>query len=86
MPINDSKFWDESLECMPREELEANQLKDLKEIVQFAYDNSPYYKRSFDEAGVKPSDIQTLKDIEKFPYRPKYVFDGVGEIIKTIKQ
>ena len=23
MPINDSKFWDESLECMPREELEA---------------------------------------------------------------
>ena len=28
-----------------REEIEATQLTDLKEIVQFAYDNSPYYKR-----------------------------------------
>lgn len=84
MPINDSKFWDESLECMPREELEANQLKDLKEIVQFAYDNSPYYKRSFDEAGVKPSDIQTLKDIEKFPFINKKTqrdTQGVGSFL-----
>lgn len=68
MPINKSKFWDEALETQPREELEAKQLADLKEIVQFAYDNAPYYKRSFDEAGVKPSDIKTLKDIEKFPF------------------
>lgn len=61
MAINKSKFWDEALETAPREVLEANQLKDLQEIVKFAYDNSPYYKRSFDEAGVKPSDIKTLK-------------------------
>lgn len=62
MAINKSKFWDEALETAPREVLEANQLKDLQEIVKFAYDNSPYYKRSFDEAGVKPSDIKTLKE------------------------
>lgn len=49
-----NKFWNEELETMPREELEKNQLEDLKEIVKFAYDNAPYYKRSFDEAGVKP--------------------------------
>ncbi len=65
------KYWDEELETMPREELEKQQLKDLKEIVKFAYDNAPYYKRSFDEAGVKPEDIQTLKDIEKFPFIDK---------------
>ena len=84
MPINVSKYWDEHLECMPREELEANQLKDLKEIVQFAYDNSPYYKRSFDEAGVKPSDIKTLKDIEKFPFINKKTqrdTQGVGSFL-----
>lgn len=39
----------------------------MKEIVKFAYENAPYYKRSFDEAGVKPEDIKTLKDIQKFP-------------------
>ena len=68
MGINNSKYWNEALETQSRDELEAQQLKDLKEIVQFAYDNAPYYKRSFDAAGVKPSDIKTLKDIEKFPF------------------
>ena len=61
-----NKYWDEELETLPREELEKRQLADLQEIVKFAYDNAPYYKRSFDEAGVKPEDIKTLKDIQKF--------------------
>ena len=52
MAINKSKFWDEALETAPREVLEANQLKDLQEIVKFAYDNSPYYKRSLDRKSV----------------------------------
>ena len=84
MAINKSKFWDEALETAPREVLEANQLKDLQEIVKFAYDNSPYYKRSFDEAGVKPSDIKTLKDIEKFPFINKKTqrdTQGVGSFL-----
>ena len=63
-----NKFWDEELETLPREELEKRQLADLQEIVKFAYDHAPYYKRSFDEAGVKPEDIRTLKDIQKFPF------------------
>ena len=43
-----NKYWDEELETLPRAELEKRQLEDLKEIVQFAYDHAPYYKRSFD--------------------------------------
>ena len=31
-----SKYWNEELETLPREELEKRQLEDLKEIVQFA--------------------------------------------------
>ena len=57
-----SKYWDEELETLPREELEQRQLKDLKEIVQFAYDHAPYYKRSFDEAGVKPYQVVVHPD------------------------
>lgn len=56
-----SEYWDEALETAPREVLEQKQLGDLKEIAQFAYDHAPYYKRSFDDAGVKPSGIQGLK-------------------------
>ena len=79
-----SKFWDEELETLPREELEKKQLEDLKEIVSFAYNNAPYYKRSFDEAGVKPEDIKTLKDIEKFPFINKKTqrdTQGVGSFL-----
>ena len=52
-----NKFWDEELETLPREELEKRQLEDLKEIVKFAYDHAPYYKRSFDEAGVRRQEL-----------------------------
>ena len=80
----DGKYWNKELETLPRDQLEAKQLDDLKEIVQFAYDHAPYYKRSFDEAGVKPSDIKTLKDIEKFPFINKKTqrdTQGVGSFL-----
>lgn len=79
-----NKFWDEALETMPREELEKKQLADLQEIVKFAYDNAPYYKRSFDAAGVKPEDIRTLADIRKFPFIDKKTqrdTQGVGSFL-----
>lgn len=40
-------------------------------MVKYAYENTVYYKRSFDEAGVKPEDITSLADIEKFPFIDK---------------
>lgn len=78
------KYWNEALETMPREELEQKQLEDLKEIVKFAYENAPYYKRSFDAAGVKPEDIHTLADIQKFPFINKTTqrdTQGVGSFL-----
>lgn len=78
------KYWDEELETKPRAELEKDQLRDLKEIVKFAYENAPYYKRSFDEAGVKPEDIKTLEDIRKFPFITKTTqrdTQGVGSFL-----
>ncbi len=80
----DGKYWNKELETLPREQLEAKQLEDLKEIVKFAYENAPYYKRSFDEAGVKPEDIKTLKDIQKFPFINKKTqrdTQGVGSFL-----
>jgi phenylacetate-CoA ligase len=79
-----SKYWDEALETAPREVLERKQLSDLKEIVQFAYDHAPYYKRSFDDNGVKPPDIQGLTDIERFPFINKKTqrdSQGVGSFL-----
>ena len=67
----DQKYYDPEIETMPRPELEAMQLERLKAMVKYAYENTVWYKRSFDEAGVKPEDIQTLADIAKFPFVDK---------------
>lgn len=53
---------------MPREELAKMQLDRLKWSVRHAYDNVDFFKKSFDEAGVKPDDIQSLDDLAKFPF------------------
>ncbi|MBO6309102.1 MAG: AMP-binding protein [Oribacterium sp.] len=78
------KYWDEELETMPREKLEQFQLEKLKEIVRHAYDNAPYYKRTWDEAGVSPDDIKELSDIQKFPFINKKTqrdTQGVGSFL-----
>lgn len=80
----ESKYWDESLETLPRPKLEELQLEELKEIVGFAYENSVYYKRAFDQHGVKPADIRTLADIEKLPFVNKSTereTQGVGGLL-----
>ena len=67
----DQKYYDPEIECMPRPELEALQLERLKDMVAYAYDNTVYYRRAFDEAGVAPSDLRMLADIAKFPFCDK---------------
>jgi len=57
----------EFLETMLRSELKELQLKKLKKQVRYVYNNSPFYRRRFDEAGVKPEDIKTLDDLRKIP-------------------
>ncbi len=78
------KYWNEAIETISRENLEALQLERLQEEVRFAYENSPYYKRSFDAAGVKPDGIHTLADLAKFPFINKQTereTQGVGSFL-----
>ncbi|WP_341876207.1 phenylacetate--CoA ligase [Defluviitalea saccharophila] len=67
------KYWNEAIEAMPREEIETYQTEQLKRHLQFAYENSPYYKQSFDEAGVSPEDFKVLSDLSKFPFINKQI-------------
>ncbi len=68
-------------ECMSREDLKELQLRRLKKVVKYAYDNVPFYHNLYDEAGVKPGDIKTLEDIQLLPFitkddlRKTYPFD-----------
>jgi len=64
----ESPYWNEYLETMPRRELDAMHLRRLKGLIHHAYHNVPMYRDIYDKAGVKPEDIRTLDDyVKKLP-------------------
>jgi phenylacetate-CoA ligase len=64
-------IWNNEFETLPRNELEALQLKRLKSLVERVYAVVPYYHQQIDKAGMKPSDIKILSDISKLPFTTK---------------
>lgn len=64
-------YWNAEIETMPRAELERIQLRRLQETVFKEYTFVSYYRRKMDEAGVKPHDIQSLKDLHRLPFTTK---------------
>lgn len=64
-------YYQPEIETMSREELEALQLERLKSLVARVYEKIPFYKESFDVAGVAPEDIKSLDDITKLPFTVK---------------
>jgi len=63
-------FFDD-LEVMPPPERERYLNQKLSEIIDYAYCNAPAVKEIFDRAGVSPSQIHTIKDLEKLPITRK---------------
>ncbi len=55
-------------EIKTEQDLKDIQLEGLKWTVGHVYENSPFYRRRLDRAGVSPSDIKSLEDIAKLPF------------------
>ena len=53
---------------MPHEQIEAIQLEGIKKTVVACYENVPFYKKSFDEAGFDPYALSSLDDLKKAPF------------------
>lgn len=60
-----SSYWNPYSETMPRERIDQLHLMRLKKIIDFAYQNIPMYRRLYDDAGVHPSSIKSLRDFEE---------------------
>jgi acyl-ACP--UDP-N-acetylglucosamine O-acyltransferase len=54
-----------------REEIVAFQNKQLRCLITHAHKNVPYYRRLFDQNGIKPKDIQTVADLSIIPITSK---------------
>ena len=64
-------IYNEEYETMPREALEAIQLRRLQKTVARVYNTVPFYKKRFDEVGVKVDDVNSLDDLRRLPFTYK---------------
>jgi phenylacetate-CoA ligase len=64
-------IYNEEFETLPREALDALQLKRLQQVAQRVYHTVGFYRTAFDEAGVKPDDIKSLADLARLPFTTK---------------
>jgi len=72
IPSPDETYWNKKIETMDPEERERTIiLPKLQAQLTYAYAHSPFYKKKWDAAGVKPEDIRSLDDFEKMPFVTK---------------
>lgn len=64
-------IWNETKECMSRDEMETLQSARLVKVVDRVYHNVEYYRKKMQEVGLEPGDIRGLEDLEKLPYTSK---------------
>jgi phenylacetate-CoA ligase len=71
----------DAAERASRDQIMSLQRERLAWSLRHAYENVPFYRRKFDEAGVHPTDLRDLSDLAKFPFtvktdlRDNYPFD-----------
>lgn len=66
-----SGYYQPQLETMASRRRQKYQLTELQKLAAWAYKKSPAIKARFQEAGIKPQDIRSLKDLEKIPLLKK---------------
>lgn len=58
--LQESQWWDAA-------RLQEYQMRELQRLLSHCYENVPYYRRVFDERGLRPAQIQSLADLKHLP-------------------
>jgi phenylacetate-CoA ligase len=84
-PVLITRLWREFERnpWLPPDELRRYQERRLRWILERAYGASPYYRRAFDAAKLKPSDIRTLDDLARLPVLTKEDARNRGTELRT---
>ncbi len=69
----------EKTQWLPREQLEAYQDRKLREVLNLAYDQVPYYQELFSRLRLHPEDIRGITDLAKLPLLSKRTLKRSGE-------
>jgi phenylacetate-coenzyme A ligase PaaK-like adenylate-forming protein len=65
-PFKLTREFDES-QWVPGQDLYKKQWKRLKNILEYSYENVPFYKKAFDSRNIHPTDIHSKEDLLKVP-------------------
>lgn len=57
-----SPLYDPYWQAMPREELDAYHLQQIKKMIRFAYERVPFYRQLYQDAGLRPEHVKTWDD------------------------
>lgn len=64
-------IWNETKECMSRDEMSALQSARLVKTVNHVYHNVEFYRKKMQKIGLEPGDIKGIEDITKLPFTTK---------------
>ncbi len=65
------EYFNKEKETLSLDALRNLQNKRLSHLLERVYENVPFYKRQFDQAGLHPDDIKSVDDISKIPFTKK---------------
>ncbi len=66
-----ARYFNKSTETMSREDLARYQFEKLQRLLARLHEKNRFYTSKFDEAGLKPDDIQSLDDLANLPLTTK---------------
>ncbi len=64
-------IWNETKECMSRDEMSSLQSARLVKLVDYVYHNVDFYRKKMQNIGLLPCDIKNIEDITKLPFTTK---------------
>ena len=64
-------FFNQPVETLPREQLQAHQLRKVQLMLGEIYEQNRFYTAKLKDAGVTPQGIQSLDDFYQLPFTLK---------------
>jgi phenylacetate-CoA ligase len=71
-----ARYFDERIETMPPAWTRRLEEERLAEQVVRCYERAPFYRRKFDDAGVRPEAVEGRKDLARLPFTTKQELRG----------
>ncbi len=64
-------IWNETKECMSRDEIHNLQSVRLKKMVDRVYHSVEFYRKKMQQMGLEPGDINSIDDLSRLPFTTK---------------